>query len=143
MKMGMGALCHCANCKQLHMNSLSTDARYQTACRRMSCPVYEEEHLPHFPGARACARLPLPPPTRPAGHQVSKHTPYISCLCDRHKGLLVFGAHQTDVAMLCLCWVACRSLGRVRMRLEPGCREQSAHRLIVSLCGAPVSCCDY
>lgn len=37
--------------------------------RRMSCPLYEEEHLPHFPGARACAGLPLPPPTRAAEHQ--------------------------------------------------------------------------
>ncbi len=40
-------------------------------CRRMSCPVYEEEYLGNFPAARHCAWLPFPPPTRPAEHQVS------------------------------------------------------------------------
>ena len=38
--------------------------------RRMSCPVYEEQVLGHFPRAAACAGLPFPLPARPADHQV-------------------------------------------------------------------------
>ena len=128
-----------AVCAAVDLRGLNHGCRFR---RRMSCPVYEEEHLPHFPGARACARLPLPPPTRPAGHQVSEHTPYVSCLQSVWRAFL-FAGHIRLMwhCFACAGWRAVH-FTRGRMRTKLGCRECSAHRLIVTVCGAPVLCCD-
>ena len=142
MEMGMGALCQCAKCEQRPVRPPSTEAHYYTACRRMSCPVYEEEHLPHFPGARAAARLPLPLPTRPAGHQAC------SCTCVHlhfarvcRASVPVFTGCRGGVAIFG--HIACRPLKWIQTTAQfEGCEVQGlkAHETMVNNRGGCAKC---